>query len=95
MPMQERQDKIIELVNQNHKMDVVTLAKLLKVSQVTIRKDLDMLVEKSIIQRVHGYAVINETVANIRKTTDRFLGGLANAVLRKISAQKNELLEKI
>ena len=61
MPMQERQDKIIELVNQNHKMDVVTLAKLLKVSQVTIRKDLDMLVEKSIIQRVHGYAVINET----------------------------------
>ena len=41
------------------------------------------------------YAVINETVANIRKTTDRFLGGLANAVLRKISAQKNELLKKI
>lgn len=41
------------------------------------------------------YAVINETVANIRHTTDRFLGGLANAVLRKISAQKNELLEKI
>lgn len=41
------------------------------------------------------YAVINETVANIRKTTDRFLGGLANAVLRKILAQKNELLKKI
>ena len=59
--MQERQDKIIELVNQHHKMDVVTLAKLLKVSQVTIRKDLDALVEKSILQRVHGYAIINET----------------------------------
>lgn len=41
------------------------------------------------------YAVINETVANIRQTTDRFLGGLANAVLRKISAQKAELLKKI
>lgn len=40
------------------------------------------------------YAVINETVANIRKTTDRFLGGLANAVLRKISAQKEVLLKK-
>ncbi len=61
MPMQERQDKIIELVNEYHRMDVVTLAKMLKVSQVTIRKDLDMLVEKSIIQREHGYAVINET----------------------------------
>lgn len=41
------------------------------------------------------YAVINETVANTRKTTDRFLGGLANAVLRKISAQKEVLLKKI
>ena len=41
------------------------------------------------------YAVINETVANIRQTTDRFLGGLANAVLRKISAQKESLLKKI
>ena len=41
------------------------------------------------------YAVINETVANIRHTTDRFLGGLANAILRKISAQKESLLKKI
>ncbi len=41
------------------------------------------------------YAVINETVANIRKTTDRFLGGMANAILRKVLAQKNELLHKI
>ncbi len=41
------------------------------------------------------YAVINETVANIRKTTDRFLGGLANAVLRKILTQKEELQKKI
>lgn len=61
MLMQERQDRIIELVNEYRRIDVVTLAKLLKVSQVTIRKDLDMLVERSILQREHGYAVINET----------------------------------
>ena len=61
MMMQERQDKIIELVNQHHRIDVVTLARELGVSQVTIRKDLDALVEKRIIQREHGYAVINET----------------------------------
>ena len=41
------------------------------------------------------YAVINETVANIRKTTDRFLGGMANAILRKALAQKIELLYEI
>lgn len=61
MLMQERQDKIIELVNEHHRMDVVTLSRMLKVSQVTIRKDLDMLVEKRIIQREHGCAVINES----------------------------------
>ena len=61
MQMKERQDKIIELVSENHRMDVVTLANILQVSQVTVRKDLDVLVERRIIQREHGYAVIYET----------------------------------
>lgn len=39
------------------------------------------------------YAVINETVKNIRTACDKFLGGLANAVLRKVCAQKQELLQ--
>lgn len=34
------------------------------------------------------YAVINETVANVRQVSDKFLSGLANAVLRKIIADK-------
>lgn len=37
------------------------------------------------------YAVINETVENIKKNCDKFLGGMANAVLRKIVAAKNTL----
>ncbi|MBO6281556.1 MAG: RsmB/NOP family class I SAM-dependent RNA methyltransferase [Alphaproteobacteria bacterium] len=41
------------------------------------------------------YAVINETVANIKKSCDKFLGGMANAVLRKVVAQKPELLTEI
>ena len=40
------------------------------------------------------YAIINETVKNIRNTCDKFLGGLANAVLRKVCQQKNELRQK-
>lgn len=35
-----------------------------------------------------SYAVINENVANVRQVSDKFLGGLANAVLRKIAAAK-------
>ncbi|MBR1904389.1 MAG: methyltransferase domain-containing protein, partial [Alphaproteobacteria bacterium] len=34
------------------------------------------------------YAVINETVKNVRAVSDKFLSGMANAVLRKIAADK-------
>ena len=77
MMMQERQDKIIELVNQHHRIDVVTLARELGVSQVTIRKDLDALVEKRIIQREHGYAVINETNAGTKEDPIPYSGNVA------------------
>jgi len=40
------------------------------------------------------YAVINETVRNIRQTTDSFLAGLANAILRRI-AQHTENARQI
>jgi len=40
------------------------------------------------------YAVINETVKSIRGNCDKFLGGLANAVLRKVCAQKATLLKE-
>ena len=41
------------------------------------------------------YAVINQTVQNIKQTGDKFLGGLANAVLHKIIAQKESLIGEI
>ena len=41
------------------------------------------------------YAVINETVKNVRLTTDQFLGRLSNAVLRKIAAQKEFFTQKL
>lgn len=40
------------------------------------------------------YAVLNETVKNIRNSCDKFLGGMANAVLRKVCTQKDELRQK-
>ncbi len=56
---------------------------------------LTLAVAEILFMNTAPYAVINETVANIKKTTDRFLGGLANAVLRKIVANKENLLQKI
>ena len=41
------------------------------------------------------YAVVNQTVKNIKQIGNKFLGGLANAVLRKIIAQKESLIRDI
>lgn len=57
----DRIGKILEILNEHKKMDVVQLAKLCDVSQVTMRKDLDEMEEKGFVKRIHGYAEINDT----------------------------------
>lgn len=59
--MTERQTKILEMVNEQKKIEVNQLSETLGVSQVTIRKDLDALGEKGLLKREHGYAVICNT----------------------------------
>lgn len=54
-----RLEQIIQLVSQKKKIDVNTLSEQLKVSKVTIRKDLDKLESKGLLRREHGYAVLN------------------------------------
>lgn len=56
-----RSEEIIKIVSDAKKIEVNKLAQLLDVSNVTIRKDLDKLEEKGIINRQHGFAVINNT----------------------------------
>lgn len=57
--MEVRQTKILELLTERKKVEVNELADLLKVSQVTIRKDLDLLEKKGLIIREHGFATLN------------------------------------
>jgi DeoR/GlpR family transcriptional regulator of sugar metabolism len=54
--MTNRHTKILEVLTKNQRVEVTTLSGLLGVSQVTIRKDLDMLEERGLICREHGYA---------------------------------------
>jgi DeoR/GlpR family transcriptional regulator of sugar metabolism len=66
-----REAEIIALVNQEKKIEVNELAKVLNVSKVTIRKDLDKLEERGILHRQHGFAVINnEENINYRLSTN-------------------------
>ncbi|MBQ9034357.1 MAG: RsmB/NOP family class I SAM-dependent RNA methyltransferase [Alphaproteobacteria bacterium] len=48
-----------------------------------------------LLMETASYAVINETVANVRQVSDKFLSGLANAVLRKIIADKTMWQKKM
>lgn len=60
--MSKRHSKIIEMVDQDLKVPVTTLSKALDVSEVTIRKDLDLLEQSGILIREHGYALKKNTV---------------------------------
>jgi len=58
--VRKRHVKILEILSKNYRADVNTLAELLEVSQVTIRKDLDSLEERGLVSREHGYACLNK-----------------------------------
>ena len=63
--MNKRQTTILDLLSKSKKIEVSSLALMLNVSQVTIRKDLDALEKSGIIIREHGYAVLNEVMISI------------------------------
>ncbi|GHU62784.1 DeoR family transcriptional regulator [Clostridia bacterium] len=58
--MTKRQTQILQVVQEQKKIEVTLLSEMLEVSQVTIRKDLDILEEKGLLAREHGYAVLKE-----------------------------------
>lgn len=59
--MNKRHAQILDLLTENKKEEVTKLSDLLQVSQVTIRKDLDILESRGLIIREHGYATLNDT----------------------------------
>ena len=59
--MINRQSQILEIVTRENKIEVVRLAEILGFSQVTIRTDLDIMEEKGLIKREHGYAIISSS----------------------------------
>lgn len=56
-----REEEILAIVSKKKKIEVNELSELLKVSKVTIRKDLDKLEARGLLHRQHGYALLNNT----------------------------------
>lgn len=53
----ERQEKILQYINESKKANTEQLADIFQVSKVTIRRDIDALAEKGLILKTHGGAV--------------------------------------
>lgn len=59
--MRERQTQILDIIGERKRVTVQELSELLKVSDVTIRKDLSTLEEKGLLKREHGFASLPES----------------------------------
>lgn len=57
MKLNERQQQILELVDQKQRVSVAFLAKRLYVSEMTVRRDLIKLEQESLLRRYHGGAL--------------------------------------
>ena len=56
--MRERQIQILDILGEKKRVTVLELSELLKVSDVTIRKDLATLEDKGLLRREHGFATL-------------------------------------
>jgi DeoR/GlpR family transcriptional regulator of sugar metabolism len=57
MLKEQRKRIIVELIENNDQVQIAELAELFKVSEMTIRRDLEELDQQGVIQRIHGGAV--------------------------------------
>ncbi len=61
---EQRKRKILCLIEKNQQVHIAELSDLFNVSEMTIRRDLDDLADKKLIQRIHGGAVFSGDVGN-------------------------------
>lgn len=71
MNLTERHHALLELLKQRGSVPVADLAELLKVSSVTIRKDLTLLEGKKMLYRTHGSAILINPYINDRHVSEK------------------------
>lgn len=71
--LSERQNSILEIAKENGRVDVEKLSNTFKVSAQTIRKDLNELCDKQLLQRIHGGAIVGSGIENVSYEARRLL----------------------
>lgn len=72
-PLSIRQNEIVGLAREQGRVDVDELSQTFSVSPQTIRKDLNDLCERRLLQRVHGGAVVGFGIENVSYEARRLL----------------------
>ncbi|KHE01190.1 DNA-binding transcriptional regulator YciT [Pantoea stewartii] len=86
--MNTRQEKIIELVNARGSITVSELARVVSVSEVTIRQDLTQLEQQRVLRRVHGAAIALDSDNVSTRMNTRF--SIKQALARYAAGRVNE-----
>ena len=68
--MQKRQNQILEMFHGNDALQVSDVSQILRVSEITIRRDFDYLEKKGYITRFHGGATLNTSREGISPYTE-------------------------
>lgn len=84
--LSKRQNKILALAGQNGRIDVEELSITFEVSPQTIRKDLNTLCDKQLLQRVHGGAIVGSGIENVSYNARRLLAPGAKKAIGKKAA---------
>ncbi len=81
-----RQNKILTLARENGEVDVEKLSVAFKVSPQTIRKDLNELCAKQLLQRIHGGAIVGRGMENVSYEARRLLAPGPKKAIGKAAA---------
>jgi len=82
-----RQNKILALAGKNGRVDVDELSATFNVSPQTIRKDLNVLCDRQLLQRVHGGAIVDSGIENVSYEARRLLAPVAKRAIGKRTAE--------
>jgi len=85
--LSERQNKILSLAREHGKVDVEELSTSFKVSPQTIRKDLNELCDKQLLQRIHGGAIVGSGIENVSYEARRLLAPGPKQAIGKKAAE--------
>ncbi len=81
-----RQNKILTLAGKSGRVDVEELSVTFDVSPQTIRKDLNILCNKQLLQRIHGGAIVGSGIENVSYEGRRLLAPESKKEIGKMTA---------